>query len=195
MAQDSQGEAAAGKLFDEASPTYRCVVDDTHKVSTLFGWVNVPSGAWIDEEGRIVRSNEGVYAGKHTITTGSSSIDFGGTAFAEATRDWIRKGADSELVWSPEEVRANLRPVDDDLLLADPTFKLAVHFEHAGDKERAQVFFAEAQRLAPDNWNYHRQGWTHESTEHALRQWVAKTTTMRAEGKEYYVPMGLPAEV
>ena len=67
-AQDSQGEAAAGKWFDQAGPTYHCVVDDSHKISTLFSWVNVPSAAWIDEEGRIVRSNEGAYAGEHTIS-------------------------------------------------------------------------------------------------------------------------------
>ncbi|MDG2028433.1 MAG: hypothetical protein P8J50_15095 [Acidimicrobiales bacterium] len=195
-AQDSQGEAAAGKLFDKANVTYHCIVDATHKISTLFGWVNVPSAAWIDEEGRIVRSNEGVYAGEHTIKMGVASMSFGGTAFADATRDWVQKGADSEFVWSAEELREHLKPVSDDTLLADPTFKLGVHFVNDGDGERAQRHFADAQRLSPDNWNYHRQGWTHKSGGHALRMWSKKTKAMRENEPEkaYYDPMGLPGE-
>ncbi len=40
VAEDSQGEAAAGSWFDRAKPTYRCVIDPTHEISTLFGWIN-----------------------------------------------------------------------------------------------------------------------------------------------------------
>ncbi|MYF84860.1 MAG: TlpA family protein disulfide reductase, partial [Acidimicrobiia bacterium] len=48
VAQDSGGAKAVDKWFERASPTYRCVVDPTHQISSLFGWVNVPSAAWID---------------------------------------------------------------------------------------------------------------------------------------------------
>ena len=34
----------------------------THRVSSLFNLVNVPSGIWVDEEGRILRINEGTYS-------------------------------------------------------------------------------------------------------------------------------------
>ena len=114
MAQDSGGPEAAGKWFDRASPTYRCVVDPTHQISSLFGWVAVPSAAWIDEDGRIVRSNEGVYPAETTIRFGVGKVRVGDNAFAQATRDWIERGADSEHVWSSKELAERLKPVDDD---------------------------------------------------------------------------------
>ena len=161
----------------------------------MFGWVNVPSGAWIDEEGRIVRSNEGVFPDETTIKFGLGKVRLGNDAFALATRDWIERGADSEFVWSPEELAARLKPVDDDALVAEPTFKLALHFEAAGDSERALRHFDAAQRLAPDNWNYHRQGWTHKGTLYAYRQVLKKSTHLRKNtDKNYYDPMELPGE-
>ena len=195
VAEDSQGEAAAGKWFDKAKPTFRCIVDPTHRISSLFGWVNVPSGAWIDEEGRIVRSNEGVFPDETTINFGLGRVRLGNDAFAHATRDWIERGPDSEFVWSAEELAAHLKPVDDDTLLAEPTFKLALHFESAGDSERALRHFDAAQHLAPDNWNYHRQGWTHKGTVYAALQVLKKSTHLKKNtDKNYYDPMELPGE-
>ena len=127
VAQDSGDPTAVGKWFDRAAPTYRCVVDPTHHVSSLFGWVNVPSAAWIDEDGRIVRSNEGVYPAETTIRFGLGKVRLGDDAFARATRDWIERGADSEHVWSSMELAERLKPVDDDTLLAEATFKLALN--------------------------------------------------------------------
>ncbi|MGH7823430.1 MAG: hypothetical protein ACREQ9_27020, partial [Candidatus Binatia bacterium] len=41
-----------------ATPTYPCLIDRDHVVAELYGMVNVPMAAWIDEEGRIVRPAE-----------------------------------------------------------------------------------------------------------------------------------------
>ena len=195
VAQDSGGPAAAGKWFDRASPTYRCVYDPTHEISSLFGWVNVPSAAWIDEDGRIVRSNEGVYPTNTTINFGLGKVRLGDNAFARATRDWIERGADSEYVWSPEEVAERLKPVDDDKRLAEATFKLALHFEAVGDGARARRHFAAAEQLAPDNWNYLRQGWTHKGTIYASLKVLRRTNYLRKNtDKSYYDPQGLPGE-
>ena len=161
MAQDSGGPEAVDKWLDRASPTYRCVVDPTHEISSRFGWVNVPAAAWIDEDGQIVRSNEGVYPAEMVIGFGLGKVRLGDNSFADATRDWIERGADSEHVWSSSELAERLKPVDDDTRLAEATFKLALHFEAVGDSERALTHFAAAQQLAPDNWNYQRQGWNH----------------------------------
>ena len=163
---------------------FRCAIDETHKISTLFGWVNVPSAAWIDEEGRIVRINEGAYAGEHHIDKVVVSIKFGSTAFADATRDWVEKGADSEYTWSADEVRAHLKPSSESTLLADPTFKLGVYFKRHGKEAKAQEYFTEAQRLSPGNWNYHRQDWTHKGQIFALRKWYEKATAPGA-GRYY----------
>ena len=195
MAQDSGGPAAVDKWFDRASPTFRCVVDTTHEISSLFGWVNVPSAAWIDEDGQIVRSNEGVYPAETTVSFGLGKVRMGDDAFAEATRDWIERGADSEHVWSSRELAERLKPVDDDKLLAEAAFKLALHFEAVGDSERALKHFAAAHELAPDNWNYLRQGWTHKGTAYASMKVVRRMNYLRKNtDKSFYDPTGLPGE-
>ena len=195
VAQDSGGPKAVDKWFDRASPTYRCVVDATHEISSLFGWVNVPSAAWIDEDGQIVRSNEGVYPAEVSVGFGLGKVRMGDDAFAEATRDWIERGADSEYVWSSSELAERLKSVDDDKLLAEATFKLALHFEATGDSERALRHFAAAEQLAPDNWNYQRQGWTHKGTLYATRQILKRTKQLRKHSdNSFYDPMGLPGE-
>lgn len=195
VAQDSGDPKAVGRWFDRASPTFRCVIDPTHHISSLFGWVNVPSAAWIDEEGTIVRTNEGVYPGESTVRFGLGKVRFGDDSFAQATRDWIERGADSEHVWSSAELAERLKPVDDDTRLAEATFKLALHFEAKGDSDRALRHFAAAQRLAPDNWNYHRQGWTHRGTLYAGFKVLRRMKHLRKNtDKSFYDPTGLPGE-
>jgi hypothetical protein len=192
VAEDSQGEAVAGPLFDSTNPTYRCIVDETHRISTLFGWRNVPSAVWIDEDGRIVRSNEGTYAGKHLIRKGPARVRFGNEVFADAVRDWVANGSNSELLWTSSELRENLVPLTDDLALADPTFKLGVYLKRQGFDNRAAPYFEEAQRLAPNDWNYHRQAWTFNGENFAIRKWQKKRKAQ--DGGQYYTPMGLPNE-
>ena len=195
VAEDSGGPKAVDKWFDRASPTYRCVVDPTHQISSLFGWVNVPSAAWIDEDGRIVRSSEGAYPAETTYRFGIGKVRLGDDAFASATRDWIERGADSEHVWSATQLAERLRPVDDDTLLAEATFKLALHFEATGDSTRARRHFAAAEHLAPDNWNYLRQGWTYTGKAYAYLKVLRRTNHLRKNSdKSYYDPMGLPDE-
>ena len=65
IAQDTGGEDAAGPIFDAADVTYTSLIDVNHLISSLYNLVNVPSGVWIDEEGRIARINEGTYAQEH----------------------------------------------------------------------------------------------------------------------------------
>lgn len=195
MAQDSGGPQAAGKWLDRASPTYRCVIDPTHQISSLFGWVSVPSAAWIDEEGRIVRSNEGAYPAPITIRFGLGKVRVGDHAFARATRDWIERGGDSEHVWSRSELAERLKPVDENTRLAEATFRLALHFEAVGDSERAWRHFTATQHLAPDNWNYLRQGWTNKGTLYASLKVLARTSYLRKNtDTSYYDPLGLPGE-
>ena len=82
VAEDTGGEAAAGPIFDAAAPTYIQVIDEDHLVSSAFNFVNVPSAAWIDESGRIVRIDEGTYAKLHELSNGEQSITFGVDSYA-----------------------------------------------------------------------------------------------------------------
>ncbi len=160
VAQDSGGAKAVDKWFDRASPTFRCVIDTTHQISSLFGWVNLPCAAWIDEQGRVVRSNEGVLPAEMGVNLGVVKLIAGDSSFSDATRDWIEHGAASEHVLSSAKLAEQTKPVTDETLLAEAEFKLALHFEAQGDKGRARRHFATASELAPDNWLYLRQGWT-----------------------------------
>ena len=39
VAEDTMGEEAAGQWFDAANASYVCIVDPTHMISTLFGFI------------------------------------------------------------------------------------------------------------------------------------------------------------
>ena len=62
VAQDTGGVKDAGKWITDAHPTYTALIDEKHLVSKLYNMVNVPTGVWIDEKGRIVRPNEVAFA-------------------------------------------------------------------------------------------------------------------------------------
>lgn len=180
-AQDSAGEAAAGPLYDAAKATYTTLIDRTHLITTLFSLVNVPSGIWIDEQGRIVRINEGTYAAIHKIGTSEIGTD----AYMPAVKDWAEKGAKSRYVWSRAEVAKHIRAITPDLALADPTFKLGVYFYEQGNNELANTYWEEAQALDPDNWNFHRQDWSFTESERTLKY---REKRSNLGDKPYYAP-------
>ncbi len=195
VAQDSGGAAAVDKWFDRASPTFRCVIDTTHHISSLFGWINVPCAAWIDEQGRIVRSNEGVYPAEMSLNLGVVKLSTGDSSFTEATRDWIEHGDASAHVLSSAELAKQTKPVTDETLLAEAEFKLALHFEAQGDKGRSRLHFATAQELAPDNWCYLRQGWINRSRAYSEWKTMRRTNWLNKNtDKGFYNRTGLPGE-
>lgn len=185
VAQDTAGVEVVGPLYEDAKATYTTLVDVNHTVSSLYDMVNVPTGVWIDEEGRIVRWNEGTYAAKHAIGT----IKFGTDVYSPAVRDWVLKGADSVYANTPEEVASKFEPRTPDEALAEPTFKLGVYFHQTGDEARANRYWEAAQKLNPDSWNYHRQDWSF-TPEQANQNWARKVGQLG--DKPYYEPLDLP---
>ena len=91
-AQDTGGEAVAGPIFDAANATYIQVVDPDHIISSAFNFVNVPSAAWVDEEGRIVRIDEGTYAKNHEIYKGRPNDIFWHRRLFAGVKGLDRKG-------------------------------------------------------------------------------------------------------
>ena len=65
--------------------------------------------AWVDEEGRIVRIDEGTYSQQHEIGDGDHKISFGTDVYSPALKDWIAKGPESVHVQSAETVTGNIR--------------------------------------------------------------------------------------
>ena len=196
VAEDSEGPEVAKKWFTDAKATYKCIVDTTHKISSVFGWVNVPTAAWIDETGKIVRVNENAYAAEHTIPTERKPYTFGGTAFGKATIDWVKNGLQDHLKQSSEKLKANIRSQSAEDFLADAYFKMGLYFEGLADQENAEKYLAIAQELAPNNWNIHRQSWTFKGTDYAIQQWRQKTKSLYLKDRtwNYYEPLDFVME-
>ena len=110
----------------------------------------------MDEDGRILRINEGTYS--RVLTFGSGSF-VGTDTYRPAVRDWVNNGTESSYVWSPEDVTAKIRRRTTEESLAEPTFKLGVYFFRGGNEGLGRKYWEEAQQLFPDSWNYHRQDW------------------------------------
>jgi len=147
--------------------------------------VNVPSGVWIDEQGRIVRPAEMAYS-KEMKVLGQK---IGNNEYIAGLYDWVENGADSKYVMSAEKLREKLalRPLP--LREADAHFKLAVYLHEQGDGEAAEDHWKQAEQLNPDSWNYHRQHWSFDPSS-AMGKWFRKVQALGDE--PYYEPIDLP---
>jgi len=187
-AQDSGGEAAAGKWFDKANSSFTQIVDEHHTISTLYNMVNVPTGEWIDEKGMIVRPNETAYSSNIDVTLGGKKLSSRGGDYVEALRDWAANGAESKYVLSPDEIAKRVKPRTTGQAMADAYFQLGIYFQREGNEERANTYWEKAETLRPESWNYHRQDWSFTPKE-AGANWMKKFRALGDE--EYYAPLAL----
>jgi hypothetical protein len=129
-------------------------------VSSAFNFVNVPSAAWIDEAGRIVRIDEGTYSKTHKFGDGEQAFTFGTDVYSPALKDWVAKGARSAYVQSATTVAGKFRPHGFDQLKADAAFRLGNLFRAHGEKDKAERYWELARSLNPDSINFIRQDLT-----------------------------------
>ena len=190
-AEDVGGEAVAGPIFDAANPTYIQVVDVDHIISSAFNFVNVPSSAWVDEEGRIVRIDEGTYSKVHSISNGEHSISFGNDVYTPALKDWVAKGAQSEHVQPPETVAGNIRVHSFDQLKADAAFRLGNLFREHGIAKQADHFWSMARELNPESVNFIRQDLTLTEEGSAGETFQKMRGEYESQGKDYYRPLDI----
>jgi hypothetical protein len=148
-------------------------VDVKHTVSSAFHFINVPMGVWIDERGRVVRPAEPAWTSSRTDTFGGKPLAIEGEVYVAALRDWVANGERSAYVLSDDEFARRVKARSAAEMEADASFKLAVFFQQAGDTARAAKYFARAQQLNPDDWNYHRQEWSFTPAE-AGKKWMEK---------------------
>ena len=191
VAEDTGGEAVAGPIFDAASPTYVQVVDEDHLISSVFNFVNVPSAAWIDEEGRIVRIDEGTYSKSHQFGEGDQAISFGTDVYSPALKDWVAKGADSVHVQSATTVTANIRAHGFDEQKADAAFRLGNLFRAHGQKDKAEHYWALARALNPESINFFRQNLTLTEEGSGGETFRKLRGEYIAQGKDYYRPLDI----
>lgn len=189
-AQDTGGEAAAGQWYDRAKATFTTLIDVQHSISTAYQFINVPMGIWVDERGRVVRPAEPAWTNDSVLKIGPKNITTEGTLYLTALRDWVAHGEQSKFALSDEEFARRVKPRSHAEMEADASFKLAVYFHEQGDQARAEKYFAHAQQLNPDDWNYHRQDWSFTPQE-AGKKWLDKFNKL---DEPYYPKLDMPAE-
>ena len=150
-----------------------------HRVSALYNLVNVPSAVWIDEQGRVRRIDEGTYATVHKM----GEFEFGREDYAPMVADWVARGEASEYLKPVGSLVIAQKTADEGR--AEAAFVLASHFKTLGDEARAERYWAMAQKLNEDSWNYHRQDWAY-TPEEAGANWQKKVETL---DKPYYKPI------
>ena len=187
VAQDTGGVKDAGPWIEKANPEYTVLIDEQHLVTRLYGMANVPTAVWINEQGKIVRPNEVAFVDDRF----KSFSHMDAAPYLDAIRDWVAKGEHSSFVLSEADLRRRLTPVSSDRLLADAEFGLAEYLYHAGHGPEAIPHFKEAQRLAPDNWNYKRQAWLLSDAERDYGTNFSKEV-QKLNGKPYYPPRQMP---
>src|SRR5689334_9897444 len=168
VAMDSGGGDDVRQWIEAAKPTHPSLIDVRHHVAELYDWVNVPSNAWIDEDGRIVRPNDPGFAGEYFRGMMEPGFDFKAMLaeygrmrdrYLDAVRDWVANGPSSRWALPAEEVRARLAPPNPDHARATALFRLGTLLHDQGRREDAQRAFAESKRLRPESWSVKRQAW------------------------------------
>jgi tetratricopeptide (TPR) repeat protein len=187
IAEDTGGVKDAGQWIAAAKPEYTALIDDKHLVTHLYNMVNVPTAVWINEQGRIVRPNEVAYVDNRYKAM--HGID--AAPYLDAIRDWVANGDRSAYVMTEQQLQERLKPQSPDRSMADAEFALGEYLYKQGKGPDAIPHFKEAQRLAPDNWNYKRQAWALSDAERDYGTTFMKEV-QKLGGKPYYEPRKLP---
>jgi tetratricopeptide (TPR) repeat protein len=188
VAQDTGGVKDAGRWITAAKPDYTVLIDERQVVTQRYGMVNVPTGVWIDERGRIVRPNEVAFIDDRF----KSFTKMESAPYIDAIRDWVQNGSKSVFVLSESELKSRLQPQSEDRARADVEFGLGEYLYQTGKGAEAIPHFKEAQRLDPDNWNYKRQAWALSDADRDYGTNFRKEVD-QLNGRPYYEPHKLPA--
>jgi len=167
--------------------TYTVLIDREHVVSKLYNMVNVPTGVWIDERGRVVRPNEVAFIDdRFRNFTGLDSAPY-----LSALKDWVEKGDKSAYVMSEKQLEEKLAPPEKGVILASAEFGLGEQLYKSGHLAEAIPHFKEAQRLNPKSWNYKRQAYKL-SSESDYGTTFMQEVQKAGGSKVYYPPPDLP---
>jgi hypothetical protein len=140
-----------------ANQQHPSLIDDQLQVAELFDARNVPAAFWIDEQGRIVRANDPVYAQRRNRETGEVSLN---AEYLDAVRDWVANGPRSVHVMDSKSLGSRLPALESDDVLAAAHFHLGTYLALHGHPEAALGHFKRAHALRPENWTYKRQAWS-----------------------------------
>jgi hypothetical protein len=121
------------------------VLDPEHRLSDVFGVVNVPSTVWLDEEGRVAKPP--------TIAPGDDQFAEFTEVDAARHHEALRRWMSDDVV--PDDQRAPVQD-DSDLRLARAERRLASWLHREGRTEAAERHFESAVALAPLDFSIRR---------------------------------------
>jgi tetratricopeptide (TPR) repeat protein len=164
--------------------TYTVLIDEKHLVSKLYNMVNVPTGVWINEKGRIVRPNEVAFVDdRFKVFSGLDAAPY-----LNALKDWVEKGEKSAYVMSEDHLREKMAANDPGIAMAAAEFGLGEQLYKSGHPTEAIPHFKEAQRLNPKSWNYKRQAWALSDAKRDYGTSFREEVDKIGGGKVYYQP-------
>ncbi|MCW2544262.1 MAG: Redoxin domain protein [Frankiales bacterium] len=174
VALDEDPEAVRSWAERGGLPT---AVDLEHRLSDLFGIVNVPSTVWLDEDGRVVKPP--------TIAPGDDQfIDWTKVSADEhhdALRNWVRTG----------ELPPTSEPADDeDVRAARTERRLAAWLHRHGHLELAEQHFAAAIAKAPLDFSIVRASMPLRGKDPFGEEFFAFWEEWEAAGRPGYAPTG-----
>lgn len=148
IAQDANSDDAL-PFIEAAKPQHPALIDNGHIVSQRYGFINVPTVIWIDENGCIVRPPR--------VEHGSNKYAFVHQLDCEphlrALRHWIATG---ETDFSAAAVSEQMPLPTFDEQLARAEHALAWHLCRQGKADAAKQHWDKAIALSPNDWTIRR---------------------------------------
>ena len=198
VAQESRGAEHARPWIEQAQAKYWTLIDSGHRVSALYGMVNVPEAVWIDERGIIVRPAETAGATEHFRRMDRTKMqlspeDIAARAAAralyiDAVRDWAITGRHA---LDPAAVARKQPRSTPEAALAHAHFRLGLWLRERGRLAASDDHLAAASRLHPESWCLWRQAADLEKVGNAVSP--AFWARVDALGdKAYYPPPDIP---
>lgn len=169
--------------IEAAGATHPSLVDTEHVTADRYRIVNVPTGIWIDEHGRIARPNDAVFGtdtfkDMHGIASGPH---------LDALRAWVTAGA---LPFrSDDDVRAHQVLPTAEEQLARAEFTLAWFLHRQGRSEAAERHFLRAGDLSPHDWTIRRGSMPIRGLDPMGEALIPLWSEWAAAGMPYYPPM------
>lgn len=159
VACETKGAAAAMPFVEAAQQTHPSLLDTRHVLPELYNTRNVPAAFWIDENLRIVRANDPIYAKRRTYQDGKVVSEVVNEKYLTGVRDWVEKGAKSIYIQGEQGALAKTGKPEWADVQALAHFRLGVHLHQSGHPKEAIAQFKQAHALRPNNWNYRRQAY------------------------------------
>ena len=156
MACDTKGAEAAESWILAANPQHPSLIDTQHRVPELFNTRNVPAASWIDEDGRVVRANDPIFARRRSPDSEEVTVN---ETYLQALRDWVEKGSKSIYLQDQAATSSHMMSSTVEDVHAMAYFRLGSYLSQQGHVQDAVAHFKRAHALKPQNWNYKRQAW------------------------------------